>query len=73
MDIASDFLRQSSLRYSRSFHRINHAVRQLDDRQFWHRLSAESDSVAIVPRQQLSEGMQAGAMETGSEAASWSL
>lgn len=48
MDIGSEFLRQSSLRFSRSFDRINHAVRQLDERQVWHRPSAESNSVAVI-------------------------
>lgn len=48
MDIGSEFLRQSSLRFNRSFDRINHAVRQLDDRQLWQRPSAESNSVGVI-------------------------
>lgn len=48
MDIGSEFLRQSSHQFSRSFDRINHAVRQLDDEQIWHRPSAESNSVGII-------------------------
>jgi len=48
MGIGSEFSRQSSSRFSRSFDRINHAVRQLDDRQIWHRPSPESNSLGII-------------------------
>jgi hypothetical protein len=48
MDTSSEFLRQTSFRFIQSFDRINHAIRQLDDRQVWHRPSAESNSVGII-------------------------
>jgi len=48
MNANSEFLRQSSLRFARSFDRINHAIRQLTDQQIWHRPSKTSNSIGII-------------------------
>lgn len=48
MNVNAEFLRQSSLRFSRSFDRIHHAVRQLNDQELWHRPSETSNSIGII-------------------------
>jgi hypothetical protein len=48
MNANSEFLRQSSLRFTRSFDRITHAIRQLTDQQIWQRPSKMSNSIGII-------------------------
>jgi uncharacterized damage-inducible protein DinB len=48
MQIEKEFIKAVSIRFSKAFERIIHAVHQLDDEQIWHRPSSNSNSVGII-------------------------
>jgi hypothetical protein len=48
MQIEKEFIKVVSIRFSKAFERIIHAVHQLDDKQIWHRPSSNSNSVGII-------------------------
>ena len=48
MQIEKEFIKAVSIRFSKAFERIIHAVHQLDDKQVWHRPSSNSNSVGII-------------------------
>jgi len=48
MQIESEFIKIVSIRFSKAFERIIHAVNQLDDQQIWYRPSSNSNSVGII-------------------------
>jgi hypothetical protein len=50
MQIETEFLKIISVRYSKAFEHISCSIKQLDDRQFWHRPSPESNSVCIITK-----------------------
>jgi hypothetical protein len=48
MQIENELLKIISVRFSKAFERIAHAVHQLDDQQIWYRPSSNSNSVGII-------------------------
>ena len=48
MQIEKEFIKVVSIRFSKAFERIIHAVYQLDDKQIWHHPSSNSNSVGII-------------------------
>jgi uncharacterized damage-inducible protein DinB len=48
MQIENEFIKIVSIRFSKAFERITHAVSQLDDQQIWYRPSSTSNSVGII-------------------------
>ena len=48
MQIEDELIRIISARFSQSFERISHSVRQLDDQQIWYRPSRSSNSIGII-------------------------
>jgi hypothetical protein len=48
MQIENEIIKVVSIRFSKAFERITHAVYQLDDQQIWYRPSSNSNSVGII-------------------------
>jgi hypothetical protein len=48
MQIENEFLKIVTIRFSKAFERITHAINQLDDRQIWYRPSSNSNSAGII-------------------------
>ena len=51
MQIEDEFIKLVSIRFSKAFERIIHAVHQLDDQQLWFRPSSTSNSIGIILQQ----------------------
>jgi hypothetical protein len=48
VQIETEYVKIVSLRFSKAFDRILHAVHQLDDEQLWYRPSGNSNSIGII-------------------------
>jgi Protein of unknown function (DUF1572) len=48
MQIEKEFIKVVSIRFSKAFERIIHAVYQLNDKQIWHRSTSNSNSIGVI-------------------------
>jgi uncharacterized damage-inducible protein DinB len=48
MQIENELTKRVTIRFSKTFEQITHAVSQLDDKQVWYRPSSNSNSVGII-------------------------